>query len=267
MSSHAAFVGSIPQLYDRHLGPVIFEPYARDIARRLEPKPGLRVLETACGTGVVTRQLLQRLPADGRLVATDLNGAMIAHARGATPADARLEWREADAQQLPFPDASFDVLVCQFGLMFFPDRLAGLREARRVLRRGGQLLFNVWDSLAANEFGRIGHETIASFFPENPPQFYCTPFGWHDTRDVRATVERAGFGGIAIETVECAAVSESARSFAIGLVQGNPVWNTIVERGADPQPILAAVERKLAAASGSAPCRGKMRAHVLSARS
>jgi len=266
MTTNASFVGSIPQVYDRHLGPVIFEPYARDLARRVETKPGLCVLETACGTGIVTRRLLQKLPADAHLVSTDLNGAMIAHARSMTPADARLEWREADAQQLPFPDASFDALVCQFGLMFFPDRLAGLREARRVLRRGGQLLFNVWDALAANDFGRIAHETITSYFPKDPPQFYLTPFGWHDTRDVRATVERAGFGGIAIETVECDAVSESAHSFATGLVRGNPVETMILERGADPQPILAAVERKLSEAWGSAPCRGKMRAHVLSAK-
>ena len=266
MSNHASFVGSIPQFYDRHLGPVIFEPYARDLARRLEVRPGLRVLETACGTGMLTRRLLERLPADGRIDATDLNGAMIAHARTVVPADARLEWREADAQALPFPDASFDAVVCQFGLMFFPDRLAGLREARRVLRSGGQLLFNVWDSLAENEFGRIGHETIASFFPENPPSFYLTPFGWHDVRDVRAPTARAGFREVASETLAREAVSESARSFATGMIQGNPVWNTIVERGGDPVPVLDAIERNMARAWGSAPCRGRMSAHVVSAR-
>ncbi len=266
MSSHTAFVGSIPQLYDRHFGPVLFEPYARDLSQRLETRAGLRVLEIACGTGVLTRRMLERLPADGALVATDLNGAMIAHARSVVPADARLSWREADAQQLPFADATFDVVVCQFGLMFLPDRLAGLREARRVLRRGGQLLFSVWDSIEANEYGRIGHETIGSFFPEDPPQFYRMPFGWNDAQDVRRTVAQAGFESIELETVEREAVSESARSFAIGMVQGNPVWNAIVERGGDAAAILDAVERRMAEAWGSAPCRGTIRAHVVTAR-
>ena len=266
MSGNASFVGSIPHYYDRHLGPVIFDPYARDLAARLEHRSGMRVLEVACGSGVLTRRLLELLPADARLVATDLNGAMIAHARTVVPADARLEWREADAQALPFPEGRFDAVVCQFGFMFLPDRVAGLREARRVLRPGGQFLFNVWDSLAKNTFGRIAHETIASFFPQDPPNFYLTPFGWHDARDVRAATSVAGFRDVQIETVTCEALSESARSFSTGLVHGNPVATAIRERGVDPETVRAAVEHDLAAAWGTGPCRGPMSAHVASAR-
>jgi len=266
MSGNASFVGAIPQHYDRHLGPVIFDPYARDLARRVEHRAGLRVLELACGTGILTRRLLERLPADAHLVATDLNGAMISHARTVVPGDARVEWREADAQALPLPDGSFDAVVCQFGFMFLPDRPAGLREAKRVLRPGGQFLFSVWDSLAKNPFGRIAHESITSFFPESPPNFYLTPFGWHDARDVRATTAGAGFRDVQLETVACEAQSESAHSFSTGLVHGNPVATAIRERGVDPDTVRAAVERKLAAAWGAAPCRGPMSAHVASAR-
>ena len=143
---HAAFVGTVPLNYDRYLGPLLFVPYADDLAARLPVAPGTRVLEVACGTGIVTERLVRRLAGQGTLVATDLNDAMIAHARARIPADPALEWRQADGTSLPFPDGAFDVVVCEFGLMFFPDKAAGVREAFRVLRPGGTYLFNVWDA-------------------------------------------------------------------------------------------------------------------------
>ena len=265
-SSPSRFVGSIPQLYDRHLGPVIFEPYAANLVARVPQRPGLRVLEVACGTGIVTRHLLERLPADGRLVATDLNDPMLAHARTRLPADPRLELRQADAQQLPFDDGSFDVIACQFGVMFFPDKPLAMREARRVLSPGGKLLFNVWDSFESNVFGRIAHETIAAFYPADPPQFYFTPFGWHDRATIRETVQGAGFRDVHIDAVELQAVSESASHFAIGLVKGNPVANVIAERGTFPaDAIVDAVAKRLATEWGDSPCRGLTRAIVVTA--
>src|SRR5262245_62527966 len=155
-----AFTGSIPPIYDRHLGPVIFTPYADDLAQRLRPGAKARVLEVACGTGIVTSKLLARLPPGARLTATDLNPAMIEHAKTRVRADARLEFRAADAQQLPFPDASFEHYVCQFGIMFFPDKVAALKEARRVLAHGGEVVLDAWGAMAENDSARIGHTVV-----------------------------------------------------------------------------------------------------------
>ncbi len=172
---HAAFVGSVPANYDRFLGPLLFHAYADDLAARLPVADGMRVLEVACGTGIVSERLARRLAGRGTLVATDLNAAMIDEAR-ARRGGAAIEWRPADGTALPFPDASFDAVVCQFGLMFFPDKAAGVREAWRVLRPGGRYLFNVWDAMERNPVIALTHETVASFFPADPPSFYAVPY-------------------------------------------------------------------------------------------
>jgi len=188
---HTAFVGSIPPIYDRCLGPLLFHGFADDLAARLPAKTGLRVLETACGTGIVTERLVQRLRGTDTVVATDLNEAMLEHAR-ARLAPAGVEWRQADATSLPFPDESFDAVVCQFGVMFFPDKLEGAREALRVLRPGGLFLFNTWDAIEHNAVARITHETVAKIFPDDPPAFYRIPFGLHDAGAIHEVLERAG---------------------------------------------------------------------------
>jgi SAM-dependent methyltransferase len=261
--AHHAFDGAIPALYDRHLGPVIFAPFADDLAARLRLGPAARLLEVACGTGIVTRRLLAALPADGTLVATDLNAAMLEHARSELPADARLTLRVANAQALPFADGAFDRVVCQFGIMFFPDKLAALREARRVLAPGGELLLSTWGPLADNAFARIGHETIASFFPSDPPSFYLTPFGWSDPAVIRAAFADAGFAHVEIESVDRSATAASAADFAIGIVRGNPVAAAIQERLGDAHDrIVAAVAAALARAGGEEPWRGTLRALV-----
>ena len=164
------FAGSIPQLYERYFVPLIFEPYAVDIAARVAALAPRRVLEVAAGTGVVTRHLAQRLAPDVEIVATDLNPAMLTEA--ARLGTARpVEWRPADAMRLPFDDASFDVVVCQFGAMFFPDRAAGFEETRRVLRPGGHFVFNVWDRIEENEFTDVITQALAGVFPNDPPRF------------------------------------------------------------------------------------------------
>ena len=256
-----AFTGAIPPLYDRHLGPVIFAPYADDLVAHLRLGDRARVLEVACGTGIVTGRLLARLPRDGTLVATDLNPAMIEHARGRVPNDPRLELRAADAQQLPFRDASFDRYVCQFGIMFFPDKVGALKEARRVLAPGGELLLNTWGPLADNAFARIGHATIATFFDEDPPTFYLTPFGWHDQDAIRAAFAAAGFARVTIAVVDRPASAVSAADFARGVVCGNPIAAVIQERlGTAHERIIDAVAAALARDGGEAPWRGRLRA-------
>jgi ubiquinone/menaquinone biosynthesis C-methylase UbiE len=261
----AAFVGSVPQNYDQFLGPLLFHHFADDLAGRLAVKPGLRVLETACGTGILTERLARRLAGQGTLGATDLNEPMIAHAR--TKALRDVDWRQADATALPFDDGSFDAVVCQFGLMFYPDKAKGVREAWRVLRPGGQYLFNVWDALEHNAVARITHETVARFFASDPPQFYMVPFSLHDTTRVSAWLTAAGFEDVAPIAVTGVGTSPSAADAATGLIEGNPIAAAILERRPDALPeVHAAVARNLAAELGDRPLRCGLRAFVFAAR-
>jgi ubiquinone/menaquinone biosynthesis C-methylase UbiE len=273
----ASFIGDIPAIYDRYLGPILFEPYAEDLAARL-PKSATDVLEVAAGTGRVTRQLLAKAGPEARLVATDLNPAMLDVARAVVGEDARLTFAQADAQALPFGDASFDAVVCQFGLMFCPDKALALREMRRVLRPAGRLLFNVWDALGVNTFTRIVHQLVVKRFPDDPPMFYTTPFSMADADATRALVEGAGFARVEVETVARVARAPSAADLARGLVSGNPLALQLAERGA----VIADLERALASAlvaecgdtvrlenPGTTPdvtVRGRLSAHVFTAR-
>ena len=265
--SDAAFVGSVPENYDRHLGPLLFHGFADDLVARVAITPGIRVLETACGTGIVTERLARRLAGQGTLVATDLNEPMLAHARGKNLRGAAIDWRQADATALPFDDASFDAVVCQFGLMFYPDKLAGVREAWRVLRAGGQYVFNVWDALTTSPAARITHETVAEIFPSDPPQFYTVPFSLADTTRVSAWLTDAGFVNVAPARVTATGTSPSAADAATGLIDGNPIGAAIVARRAGALPeVKALIARRIAAELGDAPVRCTLRAFAFSAR-
>ena len=263
--ANATFDGLIPEIYDQHLGAVLFQPYADDLVKRLKPRGPKDVLELACGTGIVTRALAERLK-PARLVATDLNEPMIHYARSKVQAVPGLEWRQADASVLPFPDASFDAVVCQFGVMFVPDKLAAMKEARRVLRPGGVFAFNVWDRIEENDLGRTAHETITQFFPFDPTQFYTIPFGFHDSKVIGLMLGEAGFAEALIDSVAKESKSPSAAHVAVGLVRGNPVVNAIQERGGvEVGTVIAAVEEALRARYGDSPLTAKMRALVVMA--
>jgi SAM-dependent methyltransferase len=261
------FTGSIPALYDEFLGPVIFTPYAEDLTARVRSRlTAGRLLETACGTGLVTRALDRALPPDVRIVATDLNEAMVTYARSRVPPAARLEWRTADAAALPFPDASFDAVVNQFGLMFVPDKALAFREARRVLKGGGSLVFNVWDRMEDNPFARIAHTTIGSFFRTDPPTFYQVPFGFNDRTGLEGHLRAARFNDISLETVKKDLRASSARAFARGLVEGNPVVAAIRDAGVSGADVVDAVAQALIREGGDAPFRSTMCAVVGTAR-
>jgi ubiquinone/menaquinone biosynthesis C-methylase UbiE len=254
------FQGAVPENYDRYLGPVIFEPWAEDLVFRLASTKCRRVLEIACGTGIVTRRLRDALPATTEIVATDLNRDMFEFAKLKFRDHANISWQQADASALPFADCSFDAVVCQFGVMFVPDKAAAMRESYRVLRSGGVFLFNVWDSFEANPFGQIAHTTIASFFDHDPPRFYRIPFGFHDATVIRKLLQDAGFEKIEsfTETKRCR--SDSAREFATGLVRGNPVAAEATERGVDPEHLIVSVAKRIAERFGDAPVESTMRA-------
>lgn len=228
-SADAAFAGSIPALYDRHLGPLLFAPYAEDMAARVAVLRPSDILETAAGSGIVTAALAAKVPT-ARIVATDLNQAMLDVA-AARPELGRVKFQVADAQSLPFPDSMFDVVVCQFGMMFFPDRIAATREVARVLRPGGRFLFNVWDALERNPASAAAHEAVAALFPDDPPSFLPrTPFGYHDRDRIETDLRAAGFAEVEIETVRLASKVD-ANSAAFGLTHGSPLRAEIEARG------------------------------------
>lgn len=264
-STDAAFAGSIPGLYDRYLGPLLFEPYAEEVARRARDWSPRRLLETAAGTGIVTRALHTALP-DAEIVATDLNQAMLDVAAERIRSD-RVTFEAADAQQLPFGDGSFDLVVCQFGVMFFPDKVQANREARRVLREGGRYLLVIWDSIERNPGSAEMSEAVASLFPDNPPRFLDrTPFGYADPAQIEHDLLAAGFRDIEFETVGKRSRLASAHDAATGMCMGSPLRSEIEER--DPAMLEKAVD---AAAQALSPWEGPegldvpMNAHIVTA--
>ncbi len=227
------FAGSIPEIYDSLLVPLIFEDFARDLAGRVAASAPARVLEVAAGTGVVTRALAPALPADARYMVTDLNGPMLERARQRQGEDSRLAWQPADALALPFGDGEYDTVCCQFGVMFFPDRVAGFREARRVLAPGGTFVFNVWDRIEANVFADMTTAAAAEVFPDDPPRFLArTPHGYHDTGQIEREVRDAGFTSVSIAARDGVSAAGAARDPAVAYCQGTPLRNEIEARGA-----------------------------------
>lgn len=261
------FAGSIPEVYDRFLVPLIFEPYALDLTERLAKVGPRDILETAAGTGVLTRMIASRLPAETRIVATDLNQPMLDYAAARLPGDHRIEWRQADGSMLPFQNAMFDAVACQFGAMFFPDKIQAYREVRRVLRPGGHFIFNVWDQISENEFADAVTQALALVFPNDPPRFLVrTPHGYHNADRIHAELVAAGFTAISIDTVEFISRALTAVDPAIAYCQGTPLRNEIEARsaaGLDDATKAAAVA--LEQHFGNGPIEGRIRAHVITA--
>jgi ubiquinone/menaquinone biosynthesis C-methylase UbiE len=229
-ATDAAFAGSIPAIYEQYLGSLLFQPFAEDIASRVSGITNGRILETASGTGIVTRMLAKTLPPEVEIVATDLNRAMLDLAQTKLQSP-RVTWRQTDAQTLPFEDGSFDAVVCQFGVMFFPDKQAAYREALRVLKPSGFFLFSVWDSLDANPMSKAVSDHAIALFPEDPPRFFeRTPFGYFDEERLRSELQHAGFGTVSIERVEKTSQAPSARDAATGLTQGTPLRGELEAR-------------------------------------
>lgn len=263
----SVFTGSIPEIYDSHLVPLIFESYARDLAERMAAAQPREVLESAAGSGVVTRAAASRMGPDTRYMVTDLNPDMLEHARARQRDDARFSWRPANALDLPFEDDRFDVVLCQFGAMFFPDRVKGYAEARRVLKPGGLFAFNVWDRIEENHFAEEVTRAAGTLFPDDPPLFLArTPHGYHDPDQIRSDVEAAGFSGVRISALERTSAAASPDIPAIAYTQGTPLRNEIEAR--DANLLTEATEAATAAIRarfGNGPVEGKIRAYVVEA--
>jgi ubiquinone/menaquinone biosynthesis C-methylase UbiE len=268
VTSDSVFTGSIPALYEQYLVPLLFAACAEILAARVASRAPARVLETAAGTGALTRALARRLPPAATLVATDLNQPMLDYAATRQPPDRRIVWQQADALALPFDDGAFDAVACQFGAMFFPDQVAGYREARRVLDSGGGFFFSVWDRIEENAFGQVVTEALSGLFPEDPPLFLArTPHGHHDAGRLRADLAQAGFGDATVETFVLTSRARSAREVAVAYCQGTPLRNEIEARspgGLEPATEHAA--KALAARFGDGPIEGQIKGHILVAR-
>ncbi len=266
VATDKVFAGSIPEIYDRLMVPLIFESYALDLAGRVAKAGPRDVLETAAGTGVLTRAMASRLAAQTRIVATDLNQPMLEHAAKQQPGG-RVEWKQADALALPFEEHAFDAVACQFGAMFFPDKVQGYKEARRVLKPGGRFLFSVWDGIAENEFADVVTQALALLFPQDPPRFMArTPHGYHDAGRIREELKAAGFADVSIDVVDGVSKASSPREAAIAYCQGTPLRNEIEAR--DASRLQEATDRAteaLAQRFGDGPVEGRLRALVITA--
>ena len=267
LEADKVFTGSIPENYDRYMVPLIFEPFAADLARRAASLSPNAVLEIAAGTGVVTRALAPKLSPGASYVVTDLNQPMLDYAASRQAPDSRITWRQADALALPFENAVFDLVCCQFGAMFFPDRSSGYREAKRVLNPGGHFLFNVWDRIEENVFANDVTNALAEIFPNDPPRFLArTPHGYHDTAQIRSDLEDAGFAQVAIETRAEQSRASSPRVPAVAYCQGTVLRSEIEAR--DAGGLETATDYAAAAIAnrhGRGEVAAKIQAHVIMA--
>lgn len=265
-AENAAFVGDIPHYYDFHLGPNFFEQYGEDIARRAGALRPIRVLELAAGTGIVSRKLRDHLPDDTQLVITDLNEPMLEIARQKFQPYSQVKFQVVDAMDTGFADASFDLIVSQFGVMFFPDKVTSFREAKRILKPGGSYLFNAWSGLDANPRAKIANTLAEETFPEDPPGFYKVPFHYADPEVVTADLTEAGFSQVTHETLPLTNQVESYDFLSKGLVYGNPLAEELRQRGADPEVFRQALIDRLRTAYGPEPATMALEASVYHAR-
>jgi ubiquinone/menaquinone biosynthesis C-methylase UbiE len=268
LETDKVFAGSIPENYDRYMVPLIFEPYAADMAQRAASLSPNAVLEIAAGTGVVTRALAPKLAPGASYTVTDLNQPMLDYAASRQAPDSRITWRQADALALPFENATFDLVFCQFGAMFFPDRSTAYREAKRVLKPGGNFLFNVWDRIEENDFADDVTNALARMFPNDPPRFMArTPHGYHDTALIRRELEGAGFSRVVIETRAEQSRAASPRIPAVAYCQGTLLRSEIEAR--DAEKLEAATDTAASAIAerhGSGEVVAKIQAHIIVAR-
>lgn len=260
-----AFLGSIPAVYHRYMVPLVFAPYAEVLAQKAALFRPSRILETAAGTGIVTEALHRALP-DAEIIATDLNPPMLEEAARRV-ADPHVRFQPADALALPFDDASFDLVACQFGIMFYPDKVRGNAEARRVLRDGGRYLLAIWDQVERNQATMVAGKAVAGLIPEGAGRFYeRVPFRYHDTNEIAADLRAAGFKDIVFDTVALTSRAASARDAAIALVQGTPMRADIEQ--IDPnllEPATEAAARALAQFEGPEGFSAPMSAHLVTA--
>jgi SAM-dependent methyltransferase len=262
---NTSFVGTIPENYERYLGPLMFKPYAQDLACRLVVGERAEVLELACGTGILTSELLSMLDPGVHLVASDLNEPMLAIAQQKIR-DRRIEWQQADAAALPFDAGRFDAVICQFGIQFFTDKVVAATEVRRVLRPGGVFLFSTWGGPHRNPLAHIAQQTAEACFPGDTPTFYHVPWSYGDTREIESDLRAGGFRHVSIQPVSLVGRAPSADHAAMGIVQGSPMANAINERRSiTVDAFTAVISASLTRELGDGPLALPMQAWIVRA--
>ena len=260
------YAGRAPEYYQRYLVPLLFRPFAAELADVAARFRGATLLELACGTGATTQALLDRAPGDALLISTDASRDMLAIAAGRI-SDPRVTFRTADASDLPFEDVSFDAAVSAFGAMFYPDRPRAYAEAARVLRRGGTIVLSTWDAHIHNEFARTVHQTVAELFPQDPPPFLLTPYRYTDINLIRSELEQAGFDNIHVRVERKQTRAPNAQYVAKGLILGTPLAEQITARTNDPDAVVAAAASRLATQYGDPDCTAMTQAILVEATS
>ncbi len=260
------FLGDIPGNYDTYMGPNIFADYADELAARAASLNPKRVLELAAGTGIVSRRLRDQLSPDSRLLSTDLNAPMLDFARSKFQKGERIEFAVADAMDLKLDGGPFDQVVCQFGVMFFPDKLGSFRQVKRVLKPGSVYLFNTWGTQDENPFAQIAQSLAEELFPDDPPGFYRVPFSCADPSVVTRDLNTAGFDSVSHEEVCLSKDVTSWSDFARGIVFGNPFGEEVRNRGTDPEDLVGKVEHGLRDRFGDEPGPMPLKAHFFCAR-
>ena len=256
------FAHSTPALYDRYMGPLLFEPYAKLVAERCAALQPDRILETAAGTGIVTRAVHRAAPR-AQVVATDINPAMLEFARHALRSQ-HVSFQPGDAQNLPFADRSFDVILCQFGVMFFPDKIRANQEARRVIRPDGNYLLVTFDRLELNPIAKAAEDAVSALFAHDPFDYMERgPFCYADPARIKHDLLAAGFTNIEIETTKLSS-RVNARDAAQGLVFGSPFRSEIERR--NPSALDRAGEAVAQALTRWDGKDAPMSAHVVTAR-
>jgi len=265
-NSVTAFIGTIPEYYDRYFGPIIFEDYAVDLVRRVTVPTAGTVLEIAAGTGIVTHHLRNTLPENVKIIATDLNESMLDYAQTKFNNQQNIEFQPADATELSFRSASIDTVISQFSLMFFQDKQIAIEEIARILKPGGEFIFNIWDSFEHNHLLQSVNQALIGVYPDNPPSFFDIPYGYYKIDKIKDLLDLAGFGGIEISILPGVSQSKTARQVALATILGTPASIQIAERGEiEVDRVVDIVEEAISAKYGPTSVAAKMQAIVFKA--
>lgn len=263
---YTSFTGSVPEKYDKYLGPFLFEHFAAVLADKLIQYKPSKILDIACGTGIVTKKIAEILP-EARVIGLDLNPDMIEYGKKTIGGKFPIEWKVSDAENLPFDNETLDAVTCQFGIMFFPDKVRVINEVMRVLKPNGIFIFNTWDSLQKNDIMKIADEVMGRIFSDNPPDFYKIPFSFYDTKEIHELLSQLCFKDINIEYVTCKAEYESAESLMVGIVEGTPVIGQINERDPLMVPVIRSeMEIEVKTKFGDSPVRANLSAIMCTCR-